>query len=279
MECYGDCLEMDEYELHSRFRRAVNFSNGSAMVALVDRTIGPGPRHAVISGLDAHRPERLAITAEGLMLDGMLLAFASSRRYDSRTGPDDAVDMDRLDSNLRCFENCLGQLAPPGSLAFLLEEKSKPRWRTGLEGAVVARMRKGSELIYGTDLWAGIRTVKGLGFGLTPSGDDLLGGLLLALHGGQKIFARDFSRTIRAIRRQASGENPFSNAMLADASEGRAIGKIKDLQAAILFAAAREVRACARRLRTIGHSSGIDFGVGLLLTYKKLAGNKGEPWW
>ena len=67
--------------------------------------------------------------------------------------------------------------------------------------------------------------------------------------------------------------------MLASAGKGRAIGRIKDLLAALLYGGENDVFRCVNELRTIGHSSGIDFGTGLLLALQKLDRSEGEKWW
>jgi len=279
LESYGDSLKKDDYQCHSRFKQVVNFFNGHSMVALVDRKLGPGPHHIIISGLDPQKAERLAITTDELLIDDNRFPLASSCRYDSRIDLGGAIDGDRFSANLEYFEYCLGQAAAPKSLAFLLEPKRKRRLRSALERSIAERLTAGGKLIFGQDFFAGIKMFKGLGFGLTPSGDDFIGGVLLALYCGQKIFNRDFRRTIRSVYRLASGKNPFSNTMLVYASEGRAIGKIKDLLAALIYGGKKNVCRCTKQLRTIGHSSGIDFGIGLLLMFKKLNRNKGEKWW
>jgi len=279
LESYGDSLEKDNYRCHSRFKRAVNFFNGHSMVALVDREIGPGPHHIIISGLDPQKAERLAITADELLIDGNRYPFASSCRYDSRIDLNGAIDKDRFAANLQYFEHCLRQSAAPKSLAFLLRHERRPHRRSALARSIAERLTAGSNLIFGRDFWSGIKTCRGLGFGLTPSGDDFIGGVLLALNCGQKIFRHDFRRIITSVGRLARGKNPFSNTMLAYASEGRAIGRIKDLLAALLYGGEKGVYRCAKELRTIGHSSGIDFGTGLLLTLQKLNCNEGEKWW
>ena len=192
---------------------------------------------------------------------------------------DGAIDRERFDANLEYFAHCLRRSAAPKSLAFLLKKKGNPRSRSALERSIAERLTAGSDLIFDGDFWAGIKMCKGLGFGLTPSGDDFIGGVLLALHCGQKIFRRDFRRIIKSVYRLASGNNPFSNTMLTSAGAGRAIGKIKDLLAALIYGEKLNILKCTKQLRTIGHSSGIDFGTGLLLTFEKLSRNKGEAWW
>jgi hypothetical protein len=279
LESYGDSLKKDDYEFHSRFKRVTNFTNGQDMVALVDGKIGPGPHHIVISGLGLEKAERLKITASGFRLNDRRLTFTKARRYDSMIDLRGEIAHERFAANLEHFSRCLREIAPPQSMVFLLDPGRRRHRRSALERSLAARLVRGSELIFRPDFLTGINMFKGLGFGLTPSGDDFIGGILLALHTGQRIFKRDFSPAIRKAFRLAAGKNPFSNTLLAHASEGRAIGKIKDLLAALIYGKEKDVFQCTKQLRTIGHSSGIDFGIGLLLTFKKLIGNRGEKWW
>jgi hypothetical protein len=249
------------------------------MVALVDKNIGPGPHHLVISGLGPEKVVRLKISANGIRLNDRRLPFTKARRYDSRIDLQGEIAPGRFAANLESFSRCLLASAPPQSMVFLIDPAQRLHWRSALERALAARLARGCALIFSPDILTGIKMCKGLGFGLTPGGDDFIGGILLALHTGQRIFKGDFSPTIRALGKLAKGNNPFSNMLLDHASEGRAIGKIKDLLTELIYGAGENICRYTRQLRTIGHSSGIDFGCGLLLTFQKLIRNKGEQWW
>jgi hypothetical protein len=279
LESYGDSLQKDDYECHSRFRQVTNFSNGRAMVALVDKNVGPGPHHLVISGLGPEKVERLRISAKGISLNDRRMVFVKARRYDSRIDLHGEIVTGRFAANLDHFSHCLLARAPSQSMVFLLDPARRQHWRSALERALAARLARGSALIFSPDLLAGIKMCKGLGFGLTPGGDDFIGGILLALHTGQRIFKNDFSPAIKALCKQAKGKNPFSNMLLVHASEGRAIGKIKDLLTELIYGEGKNICRYTSQLLTIGHSSGTDFGYGLLLTFQKLIRNKGEQWW
>jgi hypothetical protein len=279
IESYGDSLKKGDYQCHSRFKRAVNFMHGPVMAALVDREIGPGPNHIIMAGIDGQKVERMTIGAAGLVLDGRPFAFAPSRCYDSRIGLEADIDRRRFKANLEFLARDLRRSAPARSLAFLLEPRPATRRSSVLEKTIAARLVAAREMVFSGNFFEGIGMFKGLGFGLTPGGDDFIGGVLLALHGGQKIFARDFASAIGSVRRLAKGGNPFSNAMFAHAASGRAAVRIKDLLAALVYGGEKKVARCAGRLRAIGHSSGIDFGTGLLLTCRELCRREGEKWW
>jgi hypothetical protein len=279
LESYGDSLEKGVYRRHSRFRRAVNFFNGRSLAALVDRRVGPGPRHLVIAGLDWQNAERLEIGGDEIFLDNSRIPFAPARRYTSRLRLEGPANARRFAGNLECFSCCLKREAPPRSLAFLLDDKRGRHRPSALEQSVAERLRLGRKMIFSPDFLPGIKMVAGLGFGLTPGGDDFIGGLLLALYYGQQIFKRNFKRAISSVCRSVRGKNPFSGTMLADAGEGRAVGRVKNLLAALINGNEKNVRQGVLQLRAIGHSSGIDLGVGLLLTGQALIRTQGEPWW
>jgi uncharacterized protein DUF2877 len=114
----------------------------------------------------------------------------------------------------------------------------------------------------------------GLGPGLTPSGDDLVGGLFFArrlLTGG----SRDGSATALAwnhaaaltARRAGQATHPISAVLLGDLIAGDGWAPLHDLSTALTLEAppAEAVNDAARRLVAIGHTSGWDMLAGFLI--------------
>ena len=115
--------------------------------------------------------------------------------------------------------------------------------------------------------------VLGLGHGLTPSGDDFLGGLFFALH-----HAKGMSRKPRAdwlvgmsalqanlrVACKAS-TNPISAALLADNMEGASFGQLHDMLDALESNDSRYIDNAGQALLALGSSSGADLLAGLLL--------------
>ena len=103
----------------------------------------------------------------------------------------------------------------------------------------------------------------GLGGGLTPSGDDFVGGALFARHllaGAGVADAHGWRRVGETIRRAAvTRTHPISAALLADL----AIGCGHALVAALAANDERRARAAAHRLTRLGHSSGWDILSGV----------------
>ena len=107
----------------------------------------------------------------------------------------------------------------------------------------------------------------GLGNGLTPAGDDLIGGAIIALHAlGRKAVAQRVASWALGLARTRT--NRISRAHLACAAAGQGHEALHLALAAIL-AGRSSLRKELSALRRIGHSSGMDALGGALLTLKE----------
>jgi hypothetical protein len=108
----------------------------------------------------------------------------------------------------------------------------------------------------------------GLGIGLTPSGDDIVAGILASLMWQARLGAvpDDFvQRLVQAGRNAAPGRtNDISVRLLWHAGNGLLYAPAMELGAALLGGYVTSLAASARRLLSIGHSSGADMVTGLL---------------
>jgi hypothetical protein len=104
----------------------------------------------------------------------------------------------------------------------------------------------------------------GLGPGLTPSGDDFLGGALIALH---TLGRADIAARLAAWALPLAGERTgaISLAHLACAAAGEGSAALHDLLAALLAADKAGIAAGVAALAAIGHSSGWDMLAGATL--------------
>ena len=104
----------------------------------------------------------------------------------------------------------------------------------------------------------------GLGPGLTPSGDDVLGGCLVALHAMRHsaIAARLGETVLRAAHRATSR---ISQAHLSCAADGYGGAAIHDIVDALLTGKTGKFPAQLATVDRIGHSSGWDALVGVVL--------------
>jgi Protein of unknown function (DUF2877) len=123
---------------------------------------------------------------------------------------------------------------------------------------------------------ARIAPLIGLGPGLTPSGDDFLGGLLvaLALVGRRALRDRLWQALGSAI---AERTTDISRAHLAAAAEGLAGAQLHGALNAILRGAGADVEAACAALGRVGHTSGWDALAGALLVLEVTAKGCPEP--
>jgi hypothetical protein len=109
--------------------------------------------------------------------------------------------------------------------------------------------------------------VLGLGNGLTPSGDDFLGGIFFALahkpHSAWVSAMPSLQAAIQAACKDAT--NPISAALLADNMAGTSYGQLHDMLDALESNDSRFIAAALEALLRLGSSSGADLAAGLLL--------------
>jgi hypothetical protein len=109
------------------------------------------------------------------------------------------------------------------------------------------------------------RALLGLGGGLTPSGDDLVGGALF----GRLLVAAD-ARPWRALGERLTAaalqaSHVISAALLADLAAGTSFAPLHDLADALAAGDDGAAETAARALVALGHSSGWDMLAGVLI--------------
>ncbi len=264
---YGDRIAQGTYSVHSRFRRAVNFVNGGALVSLVDATVGCGPINIVVSGLDPDCFEELRVENDRFLLGGRSLSREPERQYSS------SMDLDptyatRFTLNLEVLGQSLRDAAPSRSLAFLIDDRRAARLAPGYERCLLARMKAGLNLMREGRLGEAAGTLRGSGFGLTPSGDDFLSGFLIGLCAAERIRRADLGAARRAIYESALGTNVVVNSCLACSRDGRVPRRIRDLVGAMARSGAETVRSSALRVFEMGETSGADVAAGFYLSFE-----------
>ncbi len=129
----------------------------------------------------------------------------------------------------------------------------------------------------GTDAGAALTTVIGLGFGLTPSGDDLVMGILASLVWQSNLGLVDHALSAEVAEQALAvidRTNSISKRLLWYASKGILYEPAMTLGAALLAGDTSGIDEPAQRLFTIGRTSGTDVAFGLLIGC--LAGTTGR---
>ncbi len=108
----------------------------------------------------------------------------------------------------------------------------------------------------------GLNLLMGLGPGLTPAGDDVLGGMMIAAHAlGEEAVARRLWRCARPLAEKAAG--PIARAHLAAAADGMGADGVHRAIDAILRGRAEDFGSVIAGIDAIGHSSGWDAMAGV----------------
>ena len=152
----------------------------------------------------------------------------------------------------------------PGGLGVLLVGRKPDFPLDGALGAVSAVARacdRGSP----AGLEAAAIPLLGLGPGLTPAGDDFVGGVLFAqaiLRRADPGWAAAAARLVEAARDRT---HRISAALLTDLAAGEGHEPLHDLVAALSERAQDQARRAVARLARLGHSSGWDMLAGVLI--------------
>jgi hypothetical protein len=272
---FGDRIELGVYPCHSRFGRVVNFSGPEALVSLVSEEVGPGPTHIVLAGdfraLAEGFGDTLVIGRDFVSSGCYRWGLDPDRRYRSELdGPwaqagAGATIQAKLGGNLGALRSALALAAPPKSLPFLLEADGELAggFDSPTEREMAARFRSGlDEFARGRPL-EGAARLRGLGFGLTPSGDDFLLGYLSGLQAWKALGLGEGSGLAEALFLASLGENPFTNTALRAARAGSFPGHVKRLLEALVMGGELETREATLGLLSHGETSGADFAAGL----------------
>jgi hypothetical protein len=123
------------------------------------------------------------------------------------------------------------------------------------------------------------RNLVGLGWGLTPSGDDFVGGLLFAFHILQNTYPEDFNGDRDAITDliewAQKKTNPISYTVLSDLALGQGPEPLHELVNALVMGRDLETAiAHINRLIEIGSTSGWDILTGFMTGMLLLIGPK-----
>lgn len=234
-------------------------------------------------------------TVQSLMVQPSDLSYKSNKSYLSykgnrtdksnrtyRSNRTDRTNRSRSDGqskkifliNLSSLIHHLSLTAPTKSLVFLLDNTRKKQFHTAFEKAYYDRMTRAMELIVSGSFLDAVSLMKGCGFGLTPSGDDCITGMMTGLY---MMRISDTQATcdvpIDCILDAALGENLLSNAFLKAAATGRADEKQKRLLASLYQNRDDMVLSHTARIMATGETSGADWLTGLVIGIEKELNN------
>lgn len=272
------------------FPRSCYADLGGRIVAFVQEDLGNGPLNVVVGGrppFTAVAPGTpLTVEGERISFDSTLaVMWGGAEIWEAGLPPWNSRDGGGVLRGLTAAQEVLLAEAPAESFARLLGTPTWPTERTPTlwdpPDAMATRAREGMRMLQGgiaarsTALAAeAARTLAGLGPGLTPAGDDVLAGALLAL----AVLPAEGSEGLReAIATTASRQTTrISAAYLEAARVGEASEAWHRLLDVIPGGDRMAIALAARKVMAFGETSGADMLAGFLLAMEAILGRAAE---
>ena len=259
------------------FRRALYVAGPGGMACLGAPAIGEGPLNvpvAVSAGLDWRAlgtGRTVAIDAAGLDVAGgpaVAIAGAALWRPPPIVGSGLGRGLAALAVRARPPDEGLGFALPALAGGRPLPPGTTPFRRAARRGLAALADWLGAGSRGAPAAAAGLI---GLGPGLTPAGDDALGGAMIALRGLGRVEAADrlgaWCLSLAARRTSA-----IARAHLAAAAEGEGAAALHAVLATLASGDGPELARALPALGRLGHSSGWDALAGAVLVLRGLAG-------
>jgi hypothetical protein len=185
------------------------------------------------------------------------------------------VEMSKLGARTRAFASILDLSNARGFGKFLPHilslsphSLSCPLLESSLRSAQPIVLEMGRACLEGdtSGLAQHAEALIGLGSGLTPSGDDFVGGLLFALNALQAVYReRGSIRATLPIEAYSSRTHLISFTLLKDLADGHAIAPLHNIARGLLEGESPEnLLSFIAQLTEVGHSTGWDLLAGFL---------------
>ena len=261
---FGTEIETGEYFLHSDFSSVYNYQKERQIISLVTRDIGRGPNNIVCSKLPPDIPTRLEVKSSQIKFGSTTLFFSVEQKSSADFICEDVAKLQLLIDNLSQHLHF-----STDSLAFILQPSMTRHFTSGFKLALSEHVQESLQKA-GNDLAEIAKRIKGVGFGLTPSGDDFICGMLYALHYLRPIILDDYQEIIQQVYANSQGNNLISNTFLYYAYKNKYYQNFHEFLSAISDNNENGIIDAAQKITESGHSSGSDMLTGFIFTLKEV---------
>ncbi len=245
------------------FQSVIYIAFGSNLIAVTCADIAPGPINLTTNAArDVWRKSGHTIGQSARVLNGLL--------YIGGTTKIDLASADIWQPSRPAFTSPDRLILALGHLDALCPNAPAEGYGRTIgrhnDPDVVAATHALDQLYQGNErTMNGLTRLLGRGPGLTPAGDDFLGGAMIGLHGiGQNQMAARLWSHLKPLVNARTG--PISAALLTAAAEGMGSDGLHRVLQALLLT--ENLSATLAELDQIGHSSGWDAFAGLVLAIR-----------
>jgi hypothetical protein len=260
------------------FERSLYAVFGDEWICIGQNVIGSGPLHVLCEGIAPHRfspAQEIAVADAPIAAgDATIIGFDTAPVW--TPAPPPAWTQESLHAGLAAIDAVWRTLPAEEGLAAAGYERMPAAPSHVLAAAMpgLAALQRLIEASLGGNSRGScddlqIAALIGLGPGLTPSGDDLLGGALVAL----ASLGRDDTRDVlwNACRPHLERTGEISAAHLRSAARGYAASALHDAIHATMSGRADLVAPAIAALSEIGHNSGRDAFAGAIISLRAVA--------
>ena len=268
---FGDCIKKGHYKLHSKFKSVHNYTNNKEIVSLVSYKIGNGPNNIVLNNFPQHAEQTITISNSTISIGNTALQIDPIKPH-----PKEYIyiaNISELLSKIKILLDEISDKISPKSLGFLLFPNNEIFFQTTFEKAFLTHVKYAVQNISLENLPTITKNMKGVGFGLTPSGDDFNCGILYALNYLNQIMSNKFSEIIEECYLNSIGNNLISNTFLKFSYSNKYYENFYELLKALKYNK-NEISHHANKIISSGHTSGSDMLTGFILTIKGVLNDK-----
>jgi hypothetical protein len=270
------------------FDRSIHVVVGNAVVCIVDSRLGNGPLNAVLApqvderrqsgwtSVAAHPGGRAQLAQGSLTVGALRFDFADADAWQPEPWPS-FPSRDHARSSVERLCEIAHRQAPAGGLAHLVlcpheqTRQASPLARIAAPPLTELSRWLARAISHSADHEPAPTGLLGLGPGLTPSGDDLLGGALIALRAsGHSTVAEALGKA--AIRDAETATTQLSQAFLKAAVSGQGAEALHRLLAILLAGPVDGLEPLVDDVAQIGHTSGWDTLAGVAMALNAHAG-------
>lgn len=260
----GDCIQKGLYFIHSRFKNFVNFtSDNNSFIGITKDQNLRNPINIIVSKCDIKNIKKVEINSEKILVDGKEFIRSNIKIYNS------LLELPRikpyiLQKNVIFSEKYLKENSPQNSLIFsfyMLETNNS------FKDQLAKRVERGINFFLKGDLIGFCKMFTGIGFGLTPSGDDFLCGVIYATIIIEKISGKKLEKVRKLIYRNSLSKRELSNLFLSHSMSGRANINFKKYFLTLSSSNKdAELSKSIKKILNYGFTSGSDIVWGLVFT-------------
>ena len=269
---FGDCINNGDYKLHSKFKSVHNYTNNKEIVSLVSTKIGNGPNNIVVNNFPQDAVQTITISNSTISIGNNALNIDPIK-----TQSNEYIYINNvieLLSEIEILSDVIANKISPKSLGFLLFPENEKFFQTSFEKAFLKHVKKSVQNITLENLSIIAKNMKGVGFGLTPSGDDFNCGILYALNYLNEIKVTNLSEIIDECYRNSIGNNLIANTFLKFAYSNKYYENFHQLLIALKHNINSNISNYTNKIIGSGHTSGSDMLTGFILTMRGVLNDK-----